>query len=78
MRGIDVSPIQPLWVPPNVDFIVDDCELDWLIRDCDLVHFRFMVIILKDVPRVLKHAFEYVAHFPGETMYDALTLFLAL
>lgn len=57
MRGVDLSPIQPGWVPPNVDFLMDDCEKDWLATDCDLVHFRFMIIILKDVLTVLNHAY---------------------
>jgi hypothetical protein len=57
VRGIDLSPIQPAWVPPNVDFLMDDCEKDWLDNDCDFVHFRFMVIILKDVLTVLENAY---------------------
>lgn len=56
--GIDLTPIQPLWVPPNVEFIVDDCEKDWLMDNLDLAHFRFMAMILKDVPLVMQHAFE--------------------
>jgi len=59
VRGIDLSPIQPIWVPPNVSFLVDDCELDWMSEDYDLVHFRFMVMVLKNCPRVLEHAFKY-------------------
>lgn len=48
-----------MWVPPNVDFLVDDCEEgEWLDRDVDLVHFRFMTIVLKDVPKVLRLAYE--------------------
>ncbi|KAL2138694.1 hypothetical protein VTI28DRAFT_6367 [Corynascus sepedonium] len=59
VRGIDLSPTQPAWVPPNVDFLVDDCEQDeWLDRDVDFVHLRFMIIVLRDVPRVLSHAYE--------------------
>ncbi|KAK4138389.1 S-adenosyl-L-methionine-dependent methyltransferase [Trichocladium antarcticum] len=58
VRGIDLSPNQPVWVPPNVDFLVDDCEQgEWLDQDADLVHFRFMAIVLKDVAGVLRHAF---------------------
>jgi hypothetical protein len=58
VRGIDLSPIQPVWVPPNVDFLVDDCEQgDWLDQDADLIHFRFMTIVLKDVLGVLEHAY---------------------
>ncbi len=60
VRGIDLSPAQSRWVPPNVDFLVDDCEKDWLTHDIDFVHFRFMVIILKDVPTVLRRAHKYV------------------
>jgi hypothetical protein len=56
--GIDLAPIQPLWVPPNVEFIVDDCEKDWVTRNVDLAHFRFMAMILRDMPGVLGHAYE--------------------
>ncbi|KAG6007144.1 hypothetical protein E4U21_006328 [Claviceps maximensis] len=56
--GIDLTPIQPEWVPVNVSFLVDDCQLDWIERDVDLAHFRFMVIILKDISTVLGHAYE--------------------
>lgn len=58
MYGIDLTPIQPLWVPPNVEFVVDDCERDWLTRDVDLAHLRFMVMILRNVPSVLGHAYQ--------------------
>ncbi|KAL2170479.1 hypothetical protein VTG60DRAFT_4859 [Thermothelomyces hinnuleus] len=59
VRGIDVSPTQPIWVPSNVDFLVDDCEEgEWLDRDVDFVHLRFMTIVLRDAPRVLSNAFQ--------------------
>ncbi|KAK3294381.1 uncharacterized protein B0H64DRAFT_463185 [Chaetomium fimeti] len=59
VRGIDLSPTQPAWVPPNVDFLVDDCEQrEWLDRDVDFVHLRFMTIVLKDVAGVLRRAYE--------------------
>jgi hypothetical protein len=29
--GIDLSPIQPEWVPPNVRFMVDDVEYVFLV-----------------------------------------------
>ncbi|KAL4923553.1 class I SAM-dependent methyltransferase [Aspergillus undulatus] len=40
--GTDLSPIQPSWVPPNVQFEIDDCTQDWLYgRDVfDFVHIR--------------------------------------
>lgn len=59
VRGMDISPVQPVWVPPNVDFLVDDCEQEWLMRgELDYAHFRFMSIVLKDLPVVLGHAME--------------------
>ncbi|KHO01582.1 Methyltransferase type 11 [Metarhizium album ARSEF 1941] len=57
--GIDLTPIQPEWVPANVSFLVDDCTLDWIERDVDLAHFRFMVMILKDIPTVLGHCYDH-------------------
>ncbi|KAL2380793.1 hypothetical protein RJZ90_004383 [Blastomyces dermatitidis] len=41
--GVDLSPIQPTWVAPNVKFYVDDIETDWAYsRDepFDLIHSR--------------------------------------
>lgn len=62
--GLDLTPIQPLWVPPNVEFLVDDCYQDWLSHEtADLVHFRFMAIVLRDIPCVVEHAYKYV-HSP--------------
>lgn len=41
VKGIDLSPIQPSWVPPNVTFEIDDYNLDWLDKDkYDLIHAR--------------------------------------
>ncbi|KAG5914396.1 hypothetical protein E4U61_005811 [Claviceps capensis] len=58
VRGIDIAPMQPKSVPPNVSFLVDDCEKDWIERDADLAHFRSTIVIFKDTSKVLGHAFE--------------------
>lgn len=59
--GIDFTPIQPDWVPPNLRFIVDDIEQDWLNgSNYDLVHLRQVFPLLKQPETVLGHAFEYV------------------
>jgi len=59
VRGMDLSPVQPSLVPPNVDFLIDDCERDeWLSHSVDFVHLRFMSIVLKDVPGTLWRAYE--------------------
>lgn len=41
VKGIDLSPIQPAWVPPNLKFEIDDYNMDWLdIEKFDLIHAR--------------------------------------
>ncbi|KAK8064381.1 hypothetical protein PG994_007019 [Apiospora phragmitis] len=58
VMGIDLSPIQPVWLPPNVKFLIDDCEDEWLNGDgWDLVHFRTMSAVLKNVPKMCEQAF---------------------
>jgi hypothetical protein len=59
--GIDLTPIQPPWVPPNLKFIVDDIEEDeWLNgSDFDLVHLRQMTPLVKDLDKLFRHSFEY-------------------
>ncbi|KAK5660407.1 hypothetical protein OQA88_12950 [Cercophora sp. LCS_1] len=47
--GVDLSPIQPVWIPPNVEFIVDDIEDEWVYpNDFDYVHLRLVCICIKD------------------------------
>ncbi|KAK0377687.1 TAM domain methyltransferase [Colletotrichum limetticola] len=60
--GIDLSPIQPGFVPPNVRFLVDDAEADWLYPDnsVDFIHLRHMAPFIKDWPRLLRQAYSRV------------------
>ncbi|KAG6022001.1 hypothetical protein E4U40_004937 [Claviceps sp. LM458 group G5] len=58
VRGVDIASIQPVMVPPNVSFLVNDCEQEWTERYVDLVHFRFMIVMLRDTSKVLGHAFK--------------------
>jgi len=39
--GIDLSPIQPTWVPLNCRFVVDDCTSEWTFPEN---HFDFVYI----------------------------------
>ena len=59
--GIDLSPIQPLWVPPNVKFMVDDAESPWLHPpdSFDFVHIRHMCSSIKNWPKLLEQAHKY-------------------
>jgi trans-aconitate methyltransferase len=45
VQGTDLSPIQPIWIPPNLKFVVDDCESSWPEDEhevYDYVHGRSM------------------------------------
>ncbi|KAJ2969077.1 hypothetical protein NQ176_g8856 [Zarea fungicola] len=59
VTGLDLSPIQPAWVPPNVKFLVDDVEAEWLNGDdFDFVHLRNMIPILKSPVDLLKQVYD--------------------
>lgn len=61
VTGIDLSPIQPGYVPPNVSFIVDDAEAEWLYPEnsIDYIHLRHMAPAIKNWPKLLKEAHRY-------------------
>ena len=57
--GIDFTPIQPMWVPPNLKFIVDDVEEDWLNGSgYDFVHVRQVFPFIKNTTKVINQSFE--------------------
>ncbi|KAL2267455.1 hypothetical protein VTJ83DRAFT_4732 [Remersonia thermophila] len=59
--GVDLSPIQPHWLPPNVEFIVDDIEDEWAhADDFDYAHFRFVNTVLRDNDRMLRNVFQNI------------------
>ncbi|RDW80218.1 S-adenosyl-L-methionine-dependent methyltransferase-19 [Coleophoma cylindrospora] len=60
--GIDLSPIQPDWVPENVKFMVDDAESPWLHppNTFDFVHARHMCSGIKDWPRLISEAYAHM------------------
>ncbi|KAK3994973.1 hypothetical protein QBC44DRAFT_37791 [Cladorrhinum sp. PSN332] len=60
--GIDLSPIQPDWVPPNVRFMVDDVESPWLHprNHFDYVHSRHTVMGIKNWPKLMRRALEHI------------------
>ncbi|TDZ33076.1 Secondary metabolism regulator LAE1 [Colletotrichum spinosum] len=58
--GIDLSPIQPDFVPPNVQFVVDDAEVEWMYPEgaFDYVHIRNMAPSIKKWPELLAEAYR--------------------
>ncbi|KAF2087635.1 S-adenosyl-L-methionine-dependent methyltransferase [Saccharata proteae CBS 121410] len=66
--GIDLSPIQTMWVPPNLKFMVDDAEDEWLHpqNHFDLVHTRHTVQAFRNWPQLFQRALTHLK--PGAWM----------
>ncbi|KAH6974201.1 S-adenosyl-L-methionine-dependent methyltransferase [Ilyonectria sp. MPI-CAGE-AT-0026] len=58
--GTDLAPTQPSWVPPNLEFQIDDCTQDWTFQDdsLDYVHMRWLVGSIKDWTALFKQAYK--------------------
>ncbi|KAB2570832.1 Tam domain methyltransferase protein [Lasiodiplodia theobromae] len=57
--GVDISPIQPNWVPPNLKFIIDNVEEEWTYSNkFDLIHFVNMNACITDWPKFLRQCFD--------------------
>jgi SAM-dependent methyltransferase len=59
--GTDLSPIQPAQVPPNCEFLIDDCEQDWIFHNqFDYIHTRAMVAAVKNWNRFFHQAYANI------------------
>ena len=57
--GMDLSPIQPEFVPVNCSFRVDNVEEDWVPEeDYDFIHSRAMLAAIKNWRRFTEQAFQ--------------------
>jgi cyclopropane fatty-acyl-phospholipid synthase-like methyltransferase len=62
--GIDLSPIQPQFIPSNVTFEIDDLEEPWTFsQPFDFIFARMMVGAFADFPRFFQQSFKHLA--PG-------------
>ncbi|KAH8807439.1 S-adenosyl-L-methionine-dependent methyltransferase [Xylogone sp. PMI_703] len=62
--GTDLSAIQPLYVPPNCRFEIDDAEDEWIFAEkFDYIHGRALLSCFKDPPSVIREAYKSLA--PG-------------
>ncbi|KXX76733.1 Malonyl-[acyl-carrier protein] O-methyltransferase [Madurella mycetomatis] len=81
--GVDISPIQPEFTPPNCSFQIDDIEEDWTWRHpFDFIFARHLAGCIRDLRgiinrsyRALKpggylemHEFDYTAHCDDGTL----------
>ncbi|KAI8219505.1 hypothetical protein K4K55_012156, partial [Colletotrichum sp. SAR 10_96] len=60
VTGIDLSPIWPDWVPPNVKFVVDDAEAEWFhdTDSFDFIRLGNMAPSIQDWPKLLESAYK--------------------
>ena len=57
--GVDLSPIQPTWVPPNCKFVVDDFDTEWAFsQKFDFIHGRMLLTSSGNFPYLFKQAFD--------------------
>ncbi|PQE04753.1 hypothetical protein CJF30_00004545 [Rutstroemia sp. NJR-2017a BBW] len=57
--GIDLSPIQPAFVPPNAQFQVDDAEEDWTFGESfDFIYARMMTGSLQNWDRFFDQCYN--------------------
>lgn len=63
--GTDLSPGQPSFIPPNLRFIIDDAEDEWVYpgMEFDYIHLRIMAGCFTDTKKVLRQAWNHLA--PG-------------
>lgn len=58
--GVDLSPIQPSWVAPNVRFEIDDLEKEWTFKEnyFDFIHSRHMAMGIHDWKAYIQQVFS--------------------
>ena len=62
--GVDISASVPAFVPPNVQFELDDVEDEWTFRKpFDLIHSRYMAGSIRNWPGLIGQCFENLS--PG-------------
>ncbi|KAL2266029.1 hypothetical protein VTJ83DRAFT_5381 [Remersonia thermophila] len=71
--GIDLSPIQPTFVPENVHFFVDDFEEEWIDPDdkYDFIHLRHTLHSVQDPDALLQRVYRHLkpgAYFEAQEL----------
>ncbi len=57
--GTDLSPIQPNWVPANLNFQVEDAESPWVFHTpFDYIHTRDLGGAISDWPKLLRQSYD--------------------
>lgn len=62
--GVDISGSVPAFVPPNVQFEIDDVEDEWTYRKpFDYIHSRYMAGSIRDWPALISQCYNTLS--PG-------------
>ncbi|KAL1966220.1 hypothetical protein VTN77DRAFT_4772 [Rasamsonia byssochlamydoides] len=58
--GNDLSPTQPFMVSPNLKFLVDDIEAEWVYENnpFDFIHARYLAYSIKGYNKLLRQCFK--------------------
>lgn len=58
--GIDITPTQPGWVPPNLRFEIEDAQLDWTFKpeSFDFIHIRTLHGAISDWEKLYSEVFK--------------------
>jgi hypothetical protein len=77
--GVDLSPIQPQWVPPGVKFMVDDVESPWVrpLNHYNYIHGRHLSTGIKNWPLLMSRTLEYVSAPPLHPQNSGIDVGLA-
>lgn len=72
--GVDIAVVQPQWVPPNLEFEIEDVENDWLwtTNRWDFIHGRELMFAIRDWPKLIRQSLEHLR--PGGYMEIAGTV----
>jgi SAM-dependent methyltransferase len=59
IMGVDLSPTQTDWVPPNVYFEVDDIEEPWTYSSpFDFIHGKWLAGSIRDWPKLMRQSYD--------------------
>ncbi|KAF4984575.1 hypothetical protein FZEAL_251 [Fusarium zealandicum] len=58
----DVTPTQPTWVPPNMEFQIDDAQMDWTFEpeSFDFIHVRYMQGTIDDWDKFYRQIYKFL------------------
>jgi SAM-dependent methyltransferase len=60
--GVDLAAVQPSWVPPNIQFEIDDVEDEWAYgrNKFDFIHARNLLLAIRNWDRLVQKSFSHL------------------